>query len=216
MAIDPNWVRENPEEAARQMDVLGDMHVDHVRHLWESRGFGGCVEFAEAFDALVQQKKLLSDTCNMAADLVDDIEQLTRERDQYRAAEETQIALRQKTQARVESSVPKWKFESLVEQCRITEEQRDEARRRLALLNEDGAWHWMNDGNDHLESLSCLVLINAAELRSLIAEKQCVAVEDFAKTVWEELLKSYKNIKVMPLTMARRWVESKRAFNDEK
>ncbi|MDQ7734675.1 hypothetical protein QT231_18350 [Halomonas sp. SpR1] len=52
MAIDPDWVRENPEEAARQLDVLGDMHVDHVRYLWESRGFGGCVEFAEAFDSL--------------------------------------------------------------------------------------------------------------------------------------------------------------------
>jgi hypothetical protein len=84
------------------MDVLGDMHVDHVRHLWESRGFGGCVEFAEAFDALVQQKKLLSDTCKMAADLADDIEQLTRERDQYRAAEEAQIALREKAAQRVE------------------------------------------------------------------------------------------------------------------
>lgn len=102
MAIDIEWVRENPEEAARQMDVLGDMHVDHVRHLWESRGFGGCVEFAEAFDGLVKQKKLLSDTCNMAADLADDIEQLTREREQYRAAEEAQIALREKAASRVE------------------------------------------------------------------------------------------------------------------
>jgi hypothetical protein len=127
MAIDPNWVRENPEEAARQIELL------------------------------------------------------TKERDQYRAAEEAQVALRQKTQARVESSVPKWRFESLVEQCRITEEQRDEARRRLALLNEDGAWHWMNDGNDHLESLSCLVLINAAELRSLIAEKQADALGALAE-----------------------------------
>lgn len=101
MAIDPNWVRENPEEAARQMDVLGDMHVDHVRHLWETRGFGGCVEFAEAFDALVQQKTLLIETCNMGADLADDVEQLTRERDQYRAAEEAQIALREKMVSKV-------------------------------------------------------------------------------------------------------------------
>jgi len=48
MAIDPNWVRENPEEAARQIELL------------------------------------------------------TIERDQYRAAEEAQIAQRQKIQERVE------------------------------------------------------------------------------------------------------------------
>ncbi|TMU24574.1 hypothetical protein E0L35_10060 [Halomonas sp. ATBC28] len=60
MAIDPNWVRENPEEAAKQLDVLGEMHVDHVRYLWELRGFGGCVEFAEAFDSLEKKYAALS------------------------------------------------------------------------------------------------------------------------------------------------------------
>lgn len=60
MAIDPDWVRENPEEAARQLDILGDMHVDHVRHLWESRGFGGCEEFAEAFDSLEKKYHALA------------------------------------------------------------------------------------------------------------------------------------------------------------
>lgn len=61
MAIDPNWVRENPEEAAKQIDLLNEMHVDHVRHLWESRGFGGCGEFAEAFDSIERKYRALSE-----------------------------------------------------------------------------------------------------------------------------------------------------------
>lgn len=64
------------------------------------------------------------------------------------------------------------KLQAMIEHCRIAEEERDSARQRLALLNDDGAWHWMNDGNDHLESLSCLVLIPAHELRGLIANSK--------------------------------------------
>lgn len=60
MAIDPNWVRENPEEAARQLDVLGDMHVDRARHIWESRGFGACDEMGDAFDSLENKYRALS------------------------------------------------------------------------------------------------------------------------------------------------------------
>ncbi|UYF99366.1 hypothetical protein [Halomonas sp. GD1P12] len=59
MAIDTTWVRENPEEAARQIELLSEMHVDRVRHFWESRGFGGCEEFALAFDSL----KTLAGSC---------------------------------------------------------------------------------------------------------------------------------------------------------
>lgn len=69
MAIDPNWVRENPEEAARQIELL------------------------------------------------------TIERDQYRAAEEAQIALREKAAQRVEEL-----------ECQVEEASRylrDTARRDL-------------------------------------------------------------------------------------
>lgn len=60
MAIDPNWVRENPKEAARQLDMLSNMHVDRVRHIWESRGFGACDEMGEAFDSLENKYRALS------------------------------------------------------------------------------------------------------------------------------------------------------------
>ena len=41
------------------------------------------------------------------------------------------------------------------------------------------------------------------------AEKQAEAVSEFAKEVWEEILKHYRNIKVYPLTMAKQWIESR-------
>ncbi|MDN3561668.1 hypothetical protein [Vreelandella neptunia] len=37
--------------------------------------------------------------------------------------------------------------------------------------------------------------------------KQEVAVKDFAREVWEALTKSYRTQKVMPLTMAKHWIE---------
>lgn len=39
------------------------------------------------------------------------------------------------------------------------------------------------------------------------AEKQAEAVTEFAKEVWEEIFKHYRNIKVYPLTMAKQWIE---------
>ncbi|RUR51388.1 hypothetical protein [Vreelandella populi] len=39
------------------------------------------------------------------------------------------------------------------------------------------------------------------------AEKQAEAVTKFAKEVWEELFKRYRNVKVFPLTMAKAWCE---------
>lgn len=35
MAIDPNWVRENPEEAARQMDVLSKKNTQQAEKISE-------------------------------------------------------------------------------------------------------------------------------------------------------------------------------------
>ena len=159
MAVDPNWVRENPEEAARQLDVLGDMHVDHVRHLWESRGFGGCVEFAEAFDALVQQKKLLIDTCNMGADLADHIELLTRERDQYRAAEEAQIALREKAAQRVEE---------LTALCNAAGDEIIKAGERFLEL--DGRIEFLNKQNTAQQEQNDELAAYAEEAKQLVQE----------------------------------------------
>ena len=39
------------------------------------------------------------------------------------------------------------------------------------------------------------------------AINQEAAVKDFAKEVWEALMKSYRTQKVLPLTMAKHWIE---------
>ena len=50
------------------------------------------------------------------------------------------------------------------------------AEAKEQLLNQlkikDGYWMWQNDEEDHLESLSCPILIEADELRGLLAEER--------------------------------------------
>ena len=45
------------------------------------------------------------------------------------------------------------------------EKWRDEARHHRALGNDP--WHWMHDGNDHLEGIACPILIHPDHLREL-------------------------------------------------
>lgn len=54
------------------------------------------------------------------------------------------------------------------------EQERATMRREIVTLQEGAAgnyWHWQGDGEDHLESLSCPVLISADQLRAVLAEK---------------------------------------------
>ena len=54
-------------------------------------------------------------------------------------------------------------------------ERCDDLRRRLLLHSQKAAdeyWAWQGDGEDHLESLTCPVLIPATELRNIIAAKE--------------------------------------------
>lgn len=69
-------------------------------------------------------------------------------------------------------TVPSFKFATLVEHCKRLESQLDAERRRnndLEFYRDDNAvWHWQNDGQDFLESLSCPVIIPAHQLRDLL------------------------------------------------
>jgi hypothetical protein len=69
-------------------------------------------------------------------------------------------------------TVPKFKFATLVEHCKLLEAQLHAERCRnndLQFYRDDNAvWHWQNDGQDFLESLSCPVIIPAHQLRDLL------------------------------------------------
>ncbi|NDL70538.1 hypothetical protein [Vreelandella alkaliphila] len=54
----------------------------------------------------------------------------------------------------------------------------------------------------------------AVSLNELIECKQAEAVNEFAKEVWEEIFKHYRNVKVFPLTMAKQWIENRAAGNE--
>lgn len=52
---------------------------------------------------------------------------------------------------------------------------------------------------------------HAASLARRDAIKQELAVKDFAHEVWVTLMKSYRTQKVLPLTMAKHWIERQQA-----
>jgi hypothetical protein len=76
--------------------------------------------------------------------------------------------------AHLSPTVPKFKFDTLVEHCKLLEAQLYAERSRnndLQFYRADNAvWHWQNDGQDFLESLSCPVIIPAHQLRALLLE----------------------------------------------
>lgn len=71
-------------------------------------------------------------------------------------------------------TVPQFKFATLVEHCKRLEGQLHAERSRnndLEFYRDDNAvWHWQNDGQDFLESLSCPVIIPAHQLRAFLLE----------------------------------------------
>lgn len=74
--------------------------------------------------------------------------------------------------AHLSPTIPLFKFQTLVEHCKLLETQLHNERCRnndLQFYREDNAvWHWQNDGQDFLESLSCPVIIPAHQLRALL------------------------------------------------
>ena len=66
----------------------------------------------------------------------------------------------------------------LIQQCKAAEHQRDTHLNKLRTLNHGDAseaWHWMNDGNDQLESLTCPILISAEDLKGIFEERDALA-----------------------------------------
>lgn len=76
--------------------------------------------------------------------------------------------------AHLAPTVPHFKFATLVEHCKRLETQLAAERSRnndLEFYRDDNAvWHWQNDGQDFLESLSCPVIIPAHQLRAFLLE----------------------------------------------
>jgi hypothetical protein len=76
--------------------------------------------------------------------------------------------------AHMAPTIPKFKFDTLVEHCKGLESQLYAERSRnndLQFYRDDNAvWYWQNDGQDFLESLSCPVIIPAHQLRGLLLE----------------------------------------------
>ncbi|QIE84729.1 hypothetical protein [Pseudomonas nitroreducens] len=75
--------------------------------------------------------------------------------------------------------VPKHKFDGLVEEVQLKDSIIAQLRERVANLQAyrdgdsyggTGVWAWAGDGEDHLESLACPIVISANDLRALIAQ----------------------------------------------
>lgn len=67
---------------------------------------------------------------------------------------------------------------NLIQQCQTAEAERDRILNKLRSLNHGDAsdsWHWMGDGNDHLDSLTCPILISAEDLKAVFDERDALA-----------------------------------------
>ena len=62
----------------------------------------------------------------------------------------------------------------------------------------DETWYWMGDGEDHLESLTCPVIINAEDLRNLLADERQKAFRELGELMM-------KHVRVEPC-LPPRWV----------
>jgi hypothetical protein len=96
MAIDPNWVRENPEEAARQLDMLKNMS-SNIRLVTSFVSDGRWPELA-MLSSSPELAKLGEELNKLQVKHLNQIVDLVEQREQYRIAEEAQIALRQKSE----------------------------------------------------------------------------------------------------------------------
>lgn len=68
-------------------------------------------------------------------------------------------------------SVPKFKFDTLVQHCKYLDDAIAQARsevHQVTLYQQDAVWFWQHDGRDHLESLTCPIIIQPSQLRELL------------------------------------------------
>lgn len=79
--------------------------------------------------------------------------------------------------------------------------------KRIAQNSDSTAMQAVDKAASLLVRESYHVSVNTSCLAQRDAEKQAEAVNEFAKEVWEEIFKHYRNIKVYPLTMAKAWCD---------
>ncbi|MEL7553092.1 hypothetical protein AAGV37_24705 [Pseudomonas protegens] len=106
---------------------------------------------------------------DLAVDLLDGL-RITQER-----ARKELLALLAKPadQGRGET-VPKHKFDTLVQHCKRLESDIAQARaevNEITLYQQNAVWFWQHDGEDFLESLSCPIIIQPHHLRGLLQGK---------------------------------------------
>lgn len=69
-------------------------------------------------------------------------------------------------------TVPRHRYDALVTQLLLLENEVNELRARVStadLVKSGATWRWEKDGQNNLESLSCPIVIDAADLRELLA-----------------------------------------------
>jgi len=68
-------------------------------------------------------------------------------------------------------TVPKHKFDTLVQHCKRLDGEVAQARahvNEITLYQQNAVWFWQHDGEDFLESLSCPIIIQPHHLRELL------------------------------------------------
>lgn len=74
------------------------------------------------------------------------------------------------TDTRTET-VPKHKFDTLVQHCKLLDGEIAQARahvNEITLYQQNAVWFWQHDGQDFIESLSCPIIIQPHHLRELL------------------------------------------------
>ncbi len=73
-----------------------------------------------------------------------------------------------------QESVPKHKFDTLVQHCKRLDAEIAQARahvNEITLYQQNAVWFWQHDGEDYLQSLSCPIIIQPHHLRELLEGK---------------------------------------------
>ncbi len=74
----------------------------------------------------------------------------------------------------VPETVPKHKFDTLVQHCKRLDSEIAQARahvNEITLYQQNAVWFWQHDGEDYLQSLSCPIIIQPHHLRELLESK---------------------------------------------
>ena len=73
-----------------------------------------------------------------------------------------------------ENQTLKARLKGIVQHCEQLEQKVAEQTSQLRRLNygkvDENVWYWMDDDDNHLDSLACPIVIDAASLRRLLSE----------------------------------------------